>query len=154
MVIGYCDSDFTKDLDQLRSTSGFLFTLNNAAIIWGSKLQSVIATSTCEAELIAASAATREALWLRKLCRDYGLSVSDPATILCDNQSTIAMMKNPVISNRTKHIDIQHLFACERVQRGEVKFVYINTSDNAADAFTKPLVPVSFKKCRDKMGLF
>jgi hypothetical protein len=66
-LIGYTDSDYAGDLVKRRSTSGYVFMNAGAAVLWGSKLQTTVAVSTCEAELIAGARAIKEALWLRKL---------------------------------------------------------------------------------------
>lgn len=64
---GYTDSDWAGDLDNRRSTSGFVFLAAGAAISWRSRRQNTVATSTTEAEYVAAAMASKEALWLRQL---------------------------------------------------------------------------------------
>jgi hypothetical protein len=63
----YTDADFGGDLDKRRSTSRLIACLHGGAVLWGSKLQPVVAASTAEAEYIAAAHAAKEALWLRKI---------------------------------------------------------------------------------------
>ena len=65
-TIGYTDSNFQGDIDSRKSTSGYVFTLNGGAICWRSVKQTCIADSTTEAEYVAASEATKEAVWLKK----------------------------------------------------------------------------------------
>lgn len=64
---GKCDADYAGDIDKRKSTSGFVFLMNIAAICWASKLQPTVAMSTCEAEFVAAANAGKEALWLKTL---------------------------------------------------------------------------------------
>ncbi|KMQ85293.1 retrovirus-related pol polyprotein from transposon tnt 1-94, partial [Lasius niger] len=64
---GYCDADWAGEIDKRRSTTGYLFRLQDAAISWKSKRQSSIALSTTEAEYMAMAAAVQEAMWLRVL---------------------------------------------------------------------------------------
>ena len=148
----YCDSDFAGDASSRKSTAGFAFMLNGAAVSWASKLQPTVAVSTTEAEYMAAAFATKEALWLSKLLAMFGLCVS-PISIWCDSQSAIHLIKNAVISQRSKHIDVQHHFLRERVARGEVLFVYCNTSENVADCLTKALPSVKFMVFLKGLGL-
>ncbi|CAL0318564.1 unnamed protein product [Lupinus luteus] len=61
-VIGYVDSDYAEDLDDRRSTTGFVFTLASGPIMWRSSVQSIVAMSTTEAEYMAAGEASKEAL--------------------------------------------------------------------------------------------
>ena len=72
-IRGFVDADWARDLDQRRSTSGYVFSLFGGAVIWMSKRQSVVALSTIEAEYIAATHASREAFWLQRLYSSMGL---------------------------------------------------------------------------------
>ena len=119
---GYCDSDYAGDLDTRRSTTGLVFTFCGAAISWSSKLQPTVAVSTTEAEYMAAAQAVKEALWLRKLASElqYGTM-----KIYSDNQGAMKLLKHPVASVKSKHIDINRCDTslCERkscTQRNEI----------------------------------
>jgi hypothetical protein len=85
-------------------------------------------------------------------CHPFGLVVC-PISIWCDSQSAMHLIKNAVISARSKHIDVQHHFLKERVARGEVVFMYCNTSANVADCLTKALPSVKFADFRGGLGL-
>eukprot|EP00877_Chromochloris_zofingiensis_P001915 jgi/Chrzof1/11724/Cz06g07040.t1 len=120
-LIGYCDADYAGDTDTRKSTSGYIFILHGGAITWSSKRQATVAASTTEAEYMAAAAAVKEALWLRTLLSELQLDI-DNITIMADNQSAIKLLRNPISSMRTKHIDVAYHFARERVVRKEVVF--------------------------------
>ena len=148
----YCDADFAGDLDTRRSTTGYVFILGGGAISWSSRLQPTVAASTTEAEYMAAAYAIKEGLWLRTLLSEIGLDAST-IPIKADNQGAIKLLKNPVFSMRSKHIDIIYHFARERVARKDVIFKYIPTDQMVADALTKPLPQAKFVYCRTQMGI-
>jgi hypothetical protein len=149
---GYCDADYAGDKDTRRSTTGYVFTLNGGAICWSSRLQPTVAVSTTEAEYMAAAQAVKEGLWVRKLMMDLDMGVQT-VTIQCDNQGAIKLLKHPIASARSKHIDVMHHFARERVYRGEVQFVYCGTEGMIADIMTKAIPISKFEFCRKGMGL-
>jgi hypothetical protein len=149
---GWCDADFAGDVSTRRSTTGFVFLLHGGAIAWQSRLQPTVAASTTEAEYMAASAAVREGLWLRHLLADLGVRVGT-VQMFGDNQAALSLISNPVVSARSKHIDVMHHFVRERVARGEVVFTFVGTEQQVADCFTKSLPPTSFKVCRERMGM-
>jgi hypothetical protein len=151
-LVGYCDADYAGDVDSRRSTTGFCFLLNGAAVSWSCKLQPTVAVSTAEAEYMSASAAVKEALWLQKLLAEMGMVVS-AVSMLCDNQAALSLLKHPIASARSKHIDVMHHFVRERIARGEVSFQYIGTADMAADGLTKALADVKFMGSRSSMGV-
>jgi ribonuclease HI len=148
----YCDADYAGDIDTRRSTTGYVFTLGGGAISWSSRLQPTVAASTTEAEYMAAAYAIKEALWLRTLLSELGLDTGT-ITICADSQSAIKLLKNPVFSMCSKHIDVIYHFARERVTRKDVAFKYIPTDKMAADALTKPLPSTKFNFCRTAMGI-
>ncbi|KAE8708629.1 Cyclic nucleotide-gated ion channel 1 [Hibiscus syriacus] len=107
LVLGYVDSDYAGDLDNRRSTTGYVFTLGGGPICWKSTVQSVVALSTTEAEYMAAAEAAKEALWLTGLVKELGVQQGG-VQLLCDNQSAIHLAKNQVYRARTKHIDVSY----------------------------------------------
>lgn len=152
-LIGYCDADYAGDVDTRRSTTAYVFLLHGGAISWTSRLQQTVAQSTVEAEYMAAAAAVKEALWVRTLLSDLGMSGEGAVQMYCDNQGAVQLLKHPIASQRSKHIDVMHHFARERVARGEVAFSYCSTGENAADILTKPLPEVKHMFCCMHMGM-
>ena len=149
---GFCDADYAGDQDKRRSTSGYVFLLQDAAISWNSKLQPTVAASTCEAEFISASFAAKEALWLRQLLSDFTGTVN-PVQLRVDNQGALALLHHPHGHQRTKHIDVAHRFVQDRVERGELQFKYIATADMVADCLTKSVPVTKLSENRTSMGL-
>jgi transposase InsO family protein len=151
-LCGYSDADFAADVDTRRSVTGYVFTLGGGAISWSSKRQATVAASTTEAEYVAASSTVKEALWLRNLLANMGAACST-VQLKGDNQAALKLLRNPISSVRTKHIDIAHHFVRERVARNEVCFTYLSTDKMVADALTKALPQDKLKFCCLGMGL-
>ena len=80
--------------------------MSGATISWNSKRKTCVALSTAEAEYIALAKAAQESIWLQQLLIDMRKNSVDQMTIFEDNQSTIAITKNPQHHGRVKHIDI------------------------------------------------
>ncbi|UYV67002.1 hypothetical protein LAZ67_4003628, partial [Cordylochernes scorpioides] len=121
-LIGFSDADFAGDLDTRKSTTGYVFMLNNGPISWCSQKQNCVSLSTTESEYIAASKATKEAIWLRQLLRELHQEQVKPTTIFCDNQSCIRLVHNPEYHKRTKHIDISYHFIRDHFQNMQLTF--------------------------------
>jgi hypothetical protein len=148
----FSDSDFAGDRTTRRSCSGNLALRSGGAISWRSKLQRSVTLSTCEAELVALSFATQEAIWLTKLLNDLHID-HEPIVIYEDNAAAIALIRDHRFSERTKHVEIKYFFLREHVALGTLILEYIATSNNPSDIFTKPLGKVLFLKHRTTLGL-
>jgi hypothetical protein len=152
-ILAYADSDFAGCKDTRKSTAGSVFISGGAAISWSSKLQSITAWSTTEAEYIAAGEAVKEGRWLKQLTLDLGSKSSEPVLIWGDNQAALKLLNNDTASRRTKYIDVAYHAAREAVYKGEVKFSYISTEEMVADALTKPLERMKLERFRAAMGV-
>lgn len=91
-----------------KSTSGVVFFLGGSTVTWTSQKQKVVATSSCEAEYVAATAATCQVVWLSRLLADLTGRLAEKFQLFIDNKSAIALSKNPVHHDRSKHIDIKY----------------------------------------------
>jgi hypothetical protein len=96
---------------------------------WSSKKQPTVALSTAEAEYMALTHATKEAIWLRTLLSDLEFPQTSATLINADNQGSIALVKNPVNHARTKHIDIHFHFTPEQIESNEIQVEYGRTGD-------------------------
>ena len=152
-IIGYSDADWAGDVKDRRSTSGNVFLLGGGAITWSSRKQSSVALSTVEAEYMALSVATQEAIWLRQLQEELGVTEAGPTLIYEDNQGAISMAKNPVFHKRTKHVQIRYHFVREAVEQGTITLEYCRTNKMLADSFIKALAREQFEKLRAGIGL-
>ncbi|KAK2965259.1 hypothetical protein RJ640_015757 [Escallonia rubra] len=119
---GYSDADWSGDLDEHKSTSGYAFLLSNGAISWSSKKQSCIALSTMESEYVACSVAVQEVVWLKRFLQQLEIvpHVTDPMTIYCDSMAALGYAKDPKYHGKTKHIETRYQFIRDRVAHGEV----------------------------------
>ena len=152
-LIGYSDADWAGDVNDRKSTSGYLFMMNGAAVSWRSQKQTCVALSTAEAEYIALAAAAQEATWMRKLMKDFHESQAEPVTIYEDNQSAICIARNPQSHHKTKHVDIKYHYVCDMVQDVTIKVQYCPTNDMIADILTKGLTHDRFTRLRPLSGV-
>ena len=153
-IEAYCDADFAGDVDSRRSTTGWLLKMSGGTISWASRVQPTVALSTTEAEYMAAAEVTKEIIWLKKLLSDIETEEhSAVINISCDNQSCIKLVRNPVLHQRSRHIDIRYHFIREKVQGGIISFIYCNSEDMVADILTKAVTQQKQEKCSNEMGL-
>jgi hypothetical protein len=95
------DADWASDVNDRKSTSGYVFLLGGGAISWGSKKQAAVTISSTEAEYIAAAHAAKEAVRLRRLLSELGVDTSSPTHIFVDNQPAMVIARNPEFHDRT-----------------------------------------------------
>jgi hypothetical protein len=154
-LVGHSDSDYAADRDDSKSTSAYVYTLFGGPISWKSQKQSVVTTSTTEAEYIGLSNASREALYLTQLLHDFRLdsTLYDPAVLYGDNQASIALSKNPKFHERAKHICVHYHLIRDLVDTKKIDLRYKSTSEMIADSLTKALPRPAGVRHRWEMGL-
>ncbi|KAL0373285.1 UNVERIFIED_CONTAM: Retrovirus-related Pol polyprotein from transposon TNT 1-94 [Sesamum radiatum] len=130
---GYIDASFQFDEDDAKSQSRFVFKLNGGMVAWKSLKQDTTADSTTEAEYIAASEATKDAVWMKNYIQELGvvLSIAEPVVIFCDNNGAIT----------------------EMVGRGDVRIDRVTSAENMADPLAKPVSQIAHAQHLGKMGL-
>ena len=126
-------------IDTRKSTTGVLFFLGNNIVTWQSQKQKVVALSSCEAEYIAATTAACQGIWLAQLIAELKGEEAGVVKLKIDNQSAIALSKNPVFHNRSKHIDIRYHYIRECVEENRVQLQSIGTLEQLAGVLTKAL---------------
>ena len=144
---GYSDADWAN-LPECHSTSGYAFksSSDSALISWRSAKQPVVATSTVEAEYIAASEATKEALFLRQILADLTGQPPEPVRLCIDSQGALTLASHQTQHRQTKHIDIKiHHIRCY-VHNKSIFLHYVKSMDNIADIMTKPVARPTFKR--------
>ena len=164
-LVGYVDSNWGGDGDKYKSRGGYVFCAWQSPIAWASFKGTATALSSCEAEYMAASMATQEAIWLRYLASDMGYqdlriqefgslcekdyinvslakrvhSSEMPFTLFNDNRAAIALSKDPVYHKRSRHIHIRYHFVRDHSNAGHITLAYIPTKENISDIMTKML---------------
>ena len=150
MPLCHTDSDWAGTLtDRRRSVGGYIFILADGPISWKSKKQTCTATSSNEAEYIAASEAARQATWIRRLLGDMGLfENSDLPTIpiMIDNEGAKSLINSTIGTKRSKHIDLRYHYTREAAAMGIITIHGIPSHQNAADGFTKVLNRDGFER--------
>ena len=154
-IVGYSDSDFAGCLDSRRSTSGYIFMLAGGAVSWKSVKQTLVASSTMEAEFIACYEASNHGIWLRNFVTQLRIvdGIEKPLRINCDNKAAELYSKNNRSSSKSKHIDIKFLVVKERVQSLQVSIEHISTNSMIADPLTKGLPPKVYHEHVTYMGV-
>ena len=152
-LVGFTDASYANCLDTRCSMSRYCFSLGSGLISWSSRKQKTVSTSTCETKYVAASDSCKETIWLRTLLNAIDIPQTIPSPLKCDNNAAITLSSDPSFHNRVKHIDIKYHYIRECVDAKALDVVYVNTKDNIADAFTKPLDPKPFSRMRSLMGL-
>ena len=122
------------------------------AISWLSQRQAMVATSTTEAEIVAANEAAKELIWLKRLISKVS-PLKEVPTVCVDNSAAVRLAQNPEYHRRTKHISLKHFFIREKVLEEEINVQQISTEMQIADLMTKPLHKPRLLMLCEKMGL-
>ena len=152
-LVAYTDSDYAGELDDRKSTSGYVFLLSSGAVSWLSKKQPIVTLSTTEAEFVAAARCASQVVWMRRVLEQLGHVQKRGTLVMRDNNSTVKLSKNPVMHGRSKHIDIRFHFLREFAKDRIVELLHCGTEELTADVMTKPLKLDSFQKFRSQMGI-
>ncbi|GJR23468.1 putative ribonuclease H-like domain-containing protein [Tanacetum coccineum] len=135
-LVAFSDSDYGGASLDRKSTIGGCQFFSQRLISWQCKKQTIVATSTTEAEYVAAAHCFGQVLWIQNQMLDYGFNFMN-TRIYIDNESTICIVKNPVFHSKTKHIEIRHHFIRDAYEKKLIQVLKIHTDDNVADLLTK-----------------
>jgi hypothetical protein len=152
---GFMDSDWARCHSTTKYVGGSVFQINTGTISWQSKSQRVGALSTLEAEFIACSDGTREAMWFSQLEADMlNLPAAHKVPMACDNHGAIKFIKSGILKAKTKHIDVKHLHTHNKDKKCNVDFHYMESQNNLADIMTKPLPVLLHQELTRKLGIY
>jgi len=126
LVTADVDASHATDIETRRSTGGHIVMIFGAAILWASKLQSTMATSSTESEFMQAVTACKGVKWVRHIMNELKRTQSGPSHINEDNMALIMMVN-------------QNLAIQQWKEMGDIVLQYISTHESSADAMTKAL---------------
>lgn len=149
-LVAYSDANWNRESDH-KGITGYCLFLNQSPIVWSSKKQEIIATSTMEAEYIAAYHATLKVMAMQQRLKEIGINIELPIILFCDNEPAIALATNPMSSQRSDHIDRKYHKIREQVDNGLIVIEQVSSSQQLADIFTKPLANEPFKSNRNAL---
>lgn len=152
-LLAFTDSDYAGDIDDRKSTSGYVFLLSSGVVSWLSKKQPIVTLSTTEAEFVAAAVCACQAIWMRRVLKELDHKQKGCTAVMCDNSSTIKLSKNPVMHGSNKHIDVRFHILRDLTKDGVVELLKCGTQEQVADLMTKALKLESFQKLRKMMGV-
>jgi hypothetical protein len=153
MLIGISDNDYAGDADQRYNTTGVIFLLVDSPVSWQSMRQKVVAQSSCEAKYITTANATCQGLWLARVLGEVQSKLQSRPMLKVDNKSAIALIKNPVLSQQSKHIEVKYHLVCGSAARGQITMEFIGTENQLGDIFTKALGRIGFQELCNRIGL-
>jgi hypothetical protein len=154
-IEGYSDSDFAGDVDDRKSTLGYILTLVGGAISWKSSKQIITASFAMYAEFVACYQATGQVNWLKKFMPELKVvdDIRRSLKLYCDNEPAVCHAHNNKSSGAAKHIDIKFYVVKDKVQDHSISLVHISTKKMLADPLTKGLLPNVFREHLAGMGL-
>ncbi|WJZ81333.1 hypothetical protein VitviT2T_001181 [Vitis vinifera] len=146
VLVGYTDSYMAGDVDNRRSTSGYLMTFSGGVVSWQSRLQKCVALSTTEAKYIAVAEACKELLWMKRFIHELGFK-QQRYVVYCNNQSAIHLSKNSTFHAKSKHIDVRYHWMRDALNDNLFELEKIHTDHNGSDMLTKSLPREKLKVC-------
>jgi len=152
-ILGFADADHAADKNDRKSQTGYVFLINNGAVVWESHKQHSVALSTRDAEYMALSDASREAIARIHLYSDLQIVTNQPPLLYSDSITALLLTDESAPYQRSKHIDTRYHYIRDILQKGEIQVDYVPSEENPADIFTKALGADLHHHCVLGMGL-
>ncbi|CAH9071921.1 unnamed protein product, partial [Cuscuta europaea] len=144
-VEAFTDADYAGSITDRRSTSGYCTYVWGNLVTWRSKKQNVVARSSAESEFRSMANGICELLWIKRMMTELNMEMNLPMKLYCDNKAAINIAHNPVLHDRTKHIEVDRHFIKEKIEAGIVCTPFISTKEQTTDIFTKGLFKPVFE---------
>jgi hypothetical protein len=145
----FVDADHARNQVTRRSVTGIMMLLNNTPLVWISKRQKTVETSTYGSELVAARIAIDLVIEMRYKLRLLGVRLEDQTVMLGDNMSVVLNTTIPSSNLKKKHLACSYHRVREAIAGKFVKFGHVRSEDNLADINTKPLGTLAFHRLID-----
>ena len=149
----YTDSDWAGSVIDLRSMLGYSTFLGGSLVTWRSKKQKEVSLSNAEAELRALKRGVSKCCWLKHLLEDIRMYDNAGVRLYCDNQSALAIARNPIQHDRTKHMAMNRHYIFENIDRRIIRPAFVPSANQKVDIFTKPLPGPRFQSLVIKLGM-
>lgn len=153
LISAFSDADWAGNVDDRKSTGGFLVYFGSNLVSWSSRKQVTISRSSTESEYKTLANATAEIVWVQSLLGELGIFQQKPPVLWCDNLGAKYLSANPVFHTRTKHIEVDFHFVRERVANKTLEIRFVSSQDQLADGLTKPLGIQQLKTLRHNLNL-
>lgn len=141
-ITSYGDSDWAGCVKTRRSRSGVLNFIGSSIIMWVSRMQTIVAQSTMEAEYVALCLAIQNSNYIKNLLNSLRIKqihITYAPTVFCDNEAAVSAAWNPKHHQRTKHIELKYQYCADQVKKKAVVIDNIKSVNNCSDVCTKPL---------------
>ena len=152
-IEAYTNVDWAGSITDRRSTSEYCSFVGGNLVTWRSKKQNMVARSSAEAEFRAVAHGICEVMWIKRMLEKLKASDSLPMKLCCDNKAAISITHNPVLHDRTKHVEVDKHFIKEKLESGLICMPYISTAEQIADVFTKGLHKKQFDVLMGKLTM-
>ena len=113
----------------------------------------MVARSSAGAEFRVVAHGICEVMWIKIILEELKFAFSTPMKVYCDNKAAISIAHNPVLHDRTKHIEVDKHFIKEKLNTGIICMTYLPTTEQLADVLTKGLHKKQFDKLTSKLAI-
>ena len=154
-LVGYLDSNLIGCLDDLKSTSRFIFMLSGGVISWRSVKWTLIASSIIQAKSIAYYGTATQAVWSRNLIAGFLIvhSIIRLLTIYCHNRTVVFFTKNNKSFSGSKYFELKYLTVRDFVKKEDITIKHIDTKSMLADPLIKRLRLICFTRYVKNMNI-
>lgn len=149
----YVDSDWAGDINDRKSTTGYVIKMFDNVIFWKSKKQGTVTKSSTAAEYVALSECVSELKIVKDILLDFKIEFSEPIKIFEDNSGAVSIAKHGNFTKNSKYIETHFHFVNESYLKRIIDVVKIDSEENIADILTKALGSIKFDKFRKALGL-